>query len=363
MIQIDGSQGEGGGQIIRTALALSCLTGKSFSIENIRANRSNPGLQPQHLTCVNAAQKLCGAKVEGAELGSKNISFYPEKLEAKNIEIDVGTAGSCTLLLQSILLPALFVEKNIRISIVGGTDTKWSMPSDYFTNVFLPQVQKCCETIECKTVRRGFYPKGNGMFEIKIKPKYSVASFPSFEEFRELIKTTKNEFILKEQQNLLSIKGVSFASKTLQQATVAERMAKSAEQNLKILNVPINVRTEYCETLSDGAGITLWANFGGDEINFRNPVRIGADCLGERGKSSEEVGKEAAINLFEEINSKAPVDSHLADNLIPFMAIFGGEIKVAKITEHAKTNIFVVEQFLGKTFEVDEKNNIIRTKP
>ena len=167
---------------------------------------------------------------------------------------------------------------------------------------------------------------------------------------------------LTEQHNLIQIKGISHASLDLQKAEVAERQAKAAKIILNKFNCPIQIRTEYSDTLSTGSGITVWAIFSKnpEEIDFNNPIILGADALGEKTKRSEEVGKESAEKLVKEIESKAPVDSHLADNLMPFLALFGGRIKVSKITGHTLTNIYVCEQFLGKIFEVDKENNIIK---
>ena len=142
MISIDGSWGEAGGQIVRTALALSTITQKPFEVYDIRKGRKDSGLKNQHLYCVKSLQELCNADAEGAELGSLSLKYYPKKLVAKNLNIDIETAGSITLLLQALLLPTMFVSKPITLTIVGGTDTKWSMPFDYFNNVLLPQLQR-----------------------------------------------------------------------------------------------------------------------------------------------------------------------------------------------------------------------------
>ena len=186
--------------------------------------------------------------------------------------------------------------------------------------------------------------------DVKIKPKFSL------ENIKEAPKIE-----LLEQENLIQIKGVSHASLDLEKASVAERQARAAKLVLNKFNCPVKIQTEYCETLSTGSGITLWAIFSkdGEEIDFNNPILLGTDCLGERGKRAEIVGKEAAEKLVSEINSKAAVDLHLADNLIPFLSIFGGKIKVSKITNHTLTNIYVCEQFFDKKFDVDTENGII----
>jgi RNA 3'-phosphate cyclase len=138
MIHIDGSYMEGGGQIVRTALALSTLTGKPFKIDKIRHNRSRPGLKPQHLSCIDALKQLANAQVKGAQAGSDSVEFFPDRIYAATLSVDIGTAGSITLLLQSLLLPCMFADAPVRIKIKGGTDTRWSIPIDYFTNVILP---------------------------------------------------------------------------------------------------------------------------------------------------------------------------------------------------------------------------------
>ena len=360
MIELDGSYLEGGGSIARIALALSTLTHQPFEIENIRKNRPQPGLKHQHLFCIKALEKLCNAKAEGASLGSTSLEYYPKKIEGKTIDIDIQTAGSISLFLQAILLPAMFADKQVKLNIVGGTDGKWSAPIDYFNNIYLPQIQKYAN-IECKLIKRGYYPKGNGQVQIKINPIYKISDF---NEFYNNLKENAPKINLIEQGDLIQIKGISHASSNLQEANVAERQAKSAEITLKRYNCPINIQTEYSETLSTGSGITLWAIFSKDkdEIDARNPVRLGSDALGERGKKAEIVGKEAAQTLVTEIESKAPVDAHLADQILPLMSLVSNsKIKTSKITNHTKTNIYTIEKFLGKIFSINESNNIIST--
>jgi len=363
-MKISGSFLEAGGQIIRTALALSTITQKPFEVTDIRKGRPTPGLKNQHLHCIKSLEKLCNAKTENASLASTYIKYEPGKIESKNLKIDIGTAGSITLLLQSLLIPSIFADKPLKITIIGGTDTKFAQPFDYLKEVFLPQLKKFAD-IDAKLVRRGYYPKGNGRIELRIKQKYHLNDFSNFEEFHKDLKENPQKYNLTEQHHLIQIKGISHASFDLQKAYVAERQAKAAKFTLKNkYNCPVNIETSYSETLSTGSGITLWAIFSEDkdEININNPIRLGADSLGERGKKAETVGQEAANNLIKEIETKAPVDKYLADQLLPFMALAGkSKIKASKITNHCKTNIYVIEQFLGKTFEVDEKENIIKT--
>ena len=364
MIKLDGSYLEGGGSIVRQALALSTITQKPFEVTNIRKGRKNPGLKNQHIHCVKALEKLCNAKTQGAYLASTYLKYEPNKIESKNLDIDIGTSGSITLLLQSILIPAVFADKPSKITIIGGTEGKFAQPFDYFKEVFLPQLKRFAD-IDVKLIKRGYYPKGNGKIELKINQKYCLSDFKNFEDFQKNLKENAPKINLTQQHNLIQIKGISHASFDLQKASVAERQAKTAELILKNkYNCPIQIEIEYSRTLSLGSGITLWAIFSKnkEEIDINNPIRLGADSLGERGKKAEIVGQEAAFNLIKEIESKAPIDKYLADQVLPFMALTSkSKIKTSKITSHCKTNIYVIEQFLGKTFEIDEKENIIFT--
>jgi RNA 3'-terminal phosphate cyclase (GTP) len=362
MLKIDGSYLEGGGQIIRTALALSSLTGESFEAFNIRKGRKAPGLKAQHLHCIKALEKLCNAKPGYVELASEKLRFIPGKLEGKTINIDIGTAGSVSLLLQSILLPSFFANRKTRIKLTGGTSGKWAMPYDFFANVLAPHLKKFCKKLELKLIRRGYYPAGGGKIEITVAPEYKLSDFENFNQFQKHLKENAPQINLTEQGHLVQIKGISHASTKLQSANVAERQAKAAKLILNKLNCPVQIQAEYADTFSPGSGITLWAIFSKDqeEIDFKNPIFLGADALGERGKRAEVVGEEAANKLIKEINSKSPVDSHTADNLIPWLALFGRQIKVSEITNHTKTNIWTCEQFLGKLFAINEKENIIK---
>ena len=353
MIHLDGSYHEGGGQIVRTALALSTITGMAFEVCDIRKGRPNPGLKNQHLYCIKALEELCDAKSEGAELGSCELRFEPGKIRPKTINIDIGTAGSITLMLQAVLLPSLFAQAPLKIKIKGGTDVRWSMPFDFFDGIFLDFARDFAEG-DVKLLRRGYFPKGGGKIDIKIKPRYDIRSFPSFSEFISKLRQDIKPLDMTLQGSLQKISGISHASRMLETAEVAVRQARAARRRLNSLDVPTEIKAEYCDTLSPGSGITLFAEF--------ERCKLGADALGERGKRSEDVGEEAADKLISEIQSNAAVDQHIADNLIPILALVGGKIKVSKITAHTLTNIYTVEKFLGKIFDVDEDNRIISAR-
>lgn len=337
MIRIDGDYGEGGGQIVRTALALSTITGKPFKITNIRKGRKVAGLKAQHLHCIRVLKELCDAKTNEINVGSEYLEYTPAKIKGRTILVDIGTAGSITLLLQAVLLPCLFSKEKVRLKIKGGTDVKWSMPIDYFCNVLLPYFKKYAD-IECLLEKRGYYPKGGGKIDMKIISKGSEVPVNQFERGK-----------------LIAIKGISNASKHLSKAEVAERQARAARIMLSSLNVSIRIETHYAEALSAGSGICLWALFESEDF----PVLIGADSLGERGKKSELVGQEASEKLIKEINSGACVDQWAADNLIPLIGLFGGRIKTSEITGHTRANIYVTEKFLDCKFIIEEDKKII----
>ncbi|MBI5397948.1 RNA 3'-terminal phosphate cyclase [Candidatus Woesearchaeota archaeon] len=352
MIEIDGTYGEGGGQIVRTALALSALTGKPFHITKIREGRKVPGLKQQHVKGIEAITKLCNATSTGAHLGSKELQFAPATIKAQTLSVDIETAGSITLLLQSLLLPCIFSEGKFRLRLRGGTDVPWSLPIDYLSEVVLPQLRRYA-AIECKTEARGYYPKGGGKVDIKIKGNFSKDHLES-----------APALMLASPGKLIHIKGLSHASSDLKAANVAERQAHAAKYILAKLGCPVTIATEYQHTPSTGSGITLWAIFSHntEDVDPNNPFRIGADSHGERGKRAEIVGEEAANKLLAEISAGAAVDQHLCDNLIPLLGLVGGSLKTSVITRHTRSNIYVTELFLNKKFVVDEENKIISCK-
>lgn len=364
MIQIKGDSFEGGGQILRTALALSALTKTPFEITDIRKGRPLPGLKNQHVYCIKALKELCSAEVDKAEIGTTKLRFIPGKIKAKTLNIDIETAGSITLLLQALIIPSIFANQNIRLKIIGGTDVKWSSPVDYFSRVFLPHIIKFTKSTKFALKDRGYYPRGKGNIDLLIHPKYKISDFSNLDKFLDYIRKEDKKIRLIEQGELIQVKGTSHASKDLAKTEVAERQARKAELVLSSLNCPINITTEYRNTSSIGSGITLSALFSknGEEIDFSNPIILGSNALGEKGKNADVIGEEAAQILLKHINEKTPTDPYLADQLIPFIALFGGEIKTSEITQHSLANAYVCNKFLEDSIEIDEENNIIRSK-
>lgn len=351
MLLIDGSYKEGGGQIIRTAMALSVLTQKPFQAVNIRHKRPRPGLKHQHLTCIRALQKLANARAVGVHLGSEMIEFFPGRVRPGLLSLNIGTAGSITLLLQSLMVPVIFADGTVRLKITGGTDTKWSIPMDYFVNVILP-VFEIFSSVKIQRIRRGYYPKGQGFLELLITPRFNLQNTGNFDEFISLLRARVPSFSFTVRSALSEIRGVSAASQQLKRADVARRQAQGAVQRIAGL-FPITIEEQYEQTASIGTVITLWADF------RDTTVRIGSDALGEKGVRSEKIGEAAAVKLLDFLNSDAAVDPHLADNMIPLLALVGGSIKTTEITGHILSNIYVCEKFLDVRFSVnDEKNQL-----
>lgn len=357
MIQLDGSHLEGGGALVRVALALSALTGQEFSVANIRAGREQGGLKAQHLHAIKALQKICNAETNEVEIGSSELHFKPGKIKSGTYEIDIGTAGSITLLLQALLLPCLFAPRTVTLKIKGGTCGKWQASVDYLQNLLIPHLQRFVDKIEVRILKRGYYPQGGGEVEVKIIPRFMLSHSVHFELFWEDLKSKCARIKLIEQGKVEQVRGVINLSKELEEKNVAERIRTSAVEILRPLQVPVNIRNEHVQSLSIGGEIIVWAVCSQNgKVDFDNPVLLGADALIEMRKRSEEVGKEAAQELMKEINSGAAADHHLADQLIMFIGLLpGSEILASEVTKHALANMYVVEQFLPVKFEVEGK--------
>ena len=304
MIKLDGSYMEGGGALVRTALALSTLTNKPFEVNSIRSGRPNPGLKAQHLTSIKALKEICSAKTSDIELGTKEFWFHPGKIKRGIYEFDIGTAGSITLFLQAIILPCLFAPGKITLKVKGGTCGKWQASVDYLQNVLIPQLSRFVEKMELKVLKRGYYPKGGGEIQLEINPRFKLNEYENFSQFSEDLRYKTVKINLFEQGEMEQIRGNINASSDLSEMEVAERIKKSAENSLKEFEVPTNIRTEYKNTLSIGGEIVLWALFSQEgKMDFDNPTILGADSLIEKGKSSEKIGKDVADKLKIEINS------------------------------------------------------------
>jgi RNA 3'-phosphate cyclase len=322
MIEIDGSYGEGGGQILRTAVALAAYLETPCRILNIRKGRPNPGLRPQHAAGVNALAALCRAEVAGLNVGSVEVVFTPGRVAGGTVRIDVGTAGAIGLILQTIMLPATKALSPLLLTIQGGTDVPWAPTIGYCQEVTLSVLSQMGYAGEIALGKRGYFPRGNG------------------EVSGELKNADLSPVQLLEPGPIRMIQGRSHAANVLKQRRVAERQQEGAMASLKKLGVPCEITVEYGPAASPGSGIDLWA--------VADHTRLGATALGARGKRAEEVGEEAAAALTRQLNTGAALDEWMGDQILPFLAIAGGEsaVSIARITDHLRTNLWVINHFL-----------------
>ncbi len=328
LVKIDGSYGEGGGSILRYALSLSAITLKPVEIFNIRAKRDRPGLRPQHLNAVRALAKLVDARVEGGYIGSKRIVFIPQHGRSGRFEIDIGTAGSISLIVQALLPASISADREVIFLIRGGTDVPMAPPIDYMKEVFLRNIALMGAKVEMSIHKRGHYPRGGGIVEVRIFP----SSLDSIVKVR--------------RDNVQRIRGRTHAVKLPRHVT--SRIAKSAAKILIERGLSVDIEEEWSENshLGPGAGIVLWTD--------SSPV-IGSDDLGKRRKPSEEVGRNAALRLLEELDTGMALDKHSGDMIVPYLAMSSGKSRVgiSKLTLHAESNIWLVKQFLSVRFRVE----------
>ncbi len=335
MIEIDGSFGEGGGQIVRTAVALSAVTAKPVRITRIRQGRSKPGLAAQHARAITALAAICDARVSGATPGSAEVIFSPGTIRGGRHRIEIGTAGSVTLLMQCLLPALLCADAPSSLHIQGGTDVNWSPAVDYFKNVFLPALSSFGARVSLAVLQRGYYPRGQGEVLLEVEPaKLKTSHLGS--------RAAENCQSTPDLQNM--VQGVSHCSNLPEH--VAARQADSAAKALQEAGFQAQITREVSRLPSLGSGITLWSGC------------KGASCLGERGLPAENVGRRVAEELIIELTSPAVVDVHLADQLIPYLALAGGSYTVREASKHTRTNIWTAGHFLDRKIEIKEEKGL-----
>jgi len=342
LIEIDGSQKSGSGTILRLSVALASILGEPLHIFNIRQNRPQPGLRPQHLEAVLTAARLCDADVKGAVLNSRELWFTPKRIKGGKFEAEIGTAGSIPMLIMTVLPICLFAEDTVNLHISkGGTDVSHSPTINYMRYVFLPVLRRMGVNASITVHRYGYYPKGMGEVTLTVEP---------CKELKPLL--------MEEFGALKSVKGVSVCT-FLADRRVAERQAEAANNYLrgKGLAADIQVVNDRSNPLQKGSSIVLWAE------TDRGAV-LGADAIGELRKTSEAVGVKAAEKLYMEVDSRATVDVHLADMLIPYVALAKGKSAyyTRELSDHLETNIWLAETLLGVKFKVEKVDGLFKVE-
>jgi len=326
MITIDGSHGEGGGQILRTSLALSLVTGKPFSIHSIRAGRKKPGLMRQHLTAVNAAAEVGRAETAGNRIGSQAFTFEPNMIRPGNFHFAVGSAGSCTLVFQTILPALIIAGESSEIVLEGGTHNPFAPPFDFLEKAFLPVVNRMGPRVEAVLEKPGFYPAGGGRFRVSVKP------------------ADLNRFDLLERGDIIHQHA---------RASVANLPVKIANRELKVVMEALEWNRDRLTAVevenSQGPGNILIV-----EVESENITEVFTG-FGEKGIAAEKVAQRAVKSAQEYLAQNIPVGRYLADQLlIPMALAGGGKFRTLSPTQHTTTNIDIVKMFLDVEIAVRE---------
>lgn len=333
LLEIDGSAGEGGGQILRTSLTLSTICGMGFHISNIRAARQNPGLSEQHLAAVAAASEICAARVEGAALHSTELTFQPQQVRSGRYRFHIRTAGSASLLIQTILLPLTLPTSASSFQVTGGTHVPWSPCYHYLDRQWLPYLQLAGFEAQFTLHKSGFYPQGGGLVSGSIRPSASVMPLK-----------------LVQRGALLGIEGISAVANL--DLGIARRQKRQALGRL-LKSLPtspppkVNIRLVELSSYSKGTMFLLKGIFEAGTCCFTS--------LGEIGKPAERVADQAVDDFLRFLQSDGVVDPHLADQLMLPMLLAEGasEIRTSEITSHQLTNAAVVQLFLPGSIKID----------
>ncbi|MGC3971144.1 MAG: RNA 3'-terminal phosphate cyclase [Pirellulales bacterium] len=329
MITIDGSEGEGGGQVVRNACALSLVTGQPFRITNIRGRREKPGLMRQHLTAIEAACAIGGAECDGLAIGSGEIAFRPGAIRAGDYRFAIGTAGSTGLVLQTVLVPLLLADGPSRLVIEGGTHAMTAPPFDFIERVFLPVLNRMGPRVEARLIRHGFYPRGGGRIEIDIQPA-PVAPVDCLERGP-----------LTHVSATACIAGLPF--------DIADRELKTVRKYLDWPEEAFAVR-QLPESLGPGNVLLL-------EARFEKAAEI-VTGFGKLGTSGELLAKTAAQRMAGYLASEAFAGPYLADQLLlPFALAGGGSFTTVKPSQHMLTAIEIIALFTGRRFTIAQQAN------
>jgi len=321
MIEIDGSEGEGGGQILRSSLSLAICTQQPFRIANIRANREKPGLMRQHLTAVKAAAEICDATLDGAELGSRALTFRPGRARSGDFSFAIGTAGSCTLVLQTLLPPLLTAAAESRLRITGGTHNRAAPPFDFLQRSFMPLLARMGANVDLSLASFGFYPRGGGEIRARVSPAARLGS---------LALTSRGGWVRGYAEAYVAGLPARIATRELE--VIGKRLAWTPDQ-LRLCGLP--------NDLGPGNAVTITL-----EHEHVTEVLTG---FGEKGVRAEEVAGGAAEEAAAYLAATAPVGEHLADQLLLPLALGEGGSFVATVASgHLRSNAVIIQRFTGR---------------
>ncbi len=328
MIEIDGSYGEGGGQILRTALTLSAIENKPFEMSNIRVGRKKPGLAAQHLQCVKAMAQICDAEVSGARIGSLSLRFHPGEIKCGDYCFEIGTAGSISLVLQTILLPLSLANGPSSITIRGGTHVQFSPCFHYLKEQWLFYLKKIGLDVKIEMVRAGFYPKGGGEINVSIKHVGNV-----------------NPLTLMERGRLLRLRGISAIGNL--DLSIAERQRKQALKRLSKINIIPEIDVVPMPAFASGTMLLLVCDFENSQSCYFS--------LGAIGKRAEKVADEACEGLEHFLETKGVVDEHLADQIILPLSLANDTSRfiTPEITQHLLTNAEIIRLFSNTKIDIN----------
>lgn len=333
MHELDGS--DGGGGVLRTALALSALSGEPVRIENVRGGRPDPGLKAQHLAVVETLAAITEADVAGGEIGSETVEFDPGSLSGGRYDVEIGTAGSITLLFDALLPVAARLEEPLSVSATGGTDVAWSPPIDYLRRVKLPFLREFGLAATVEVDRRGFYPAGGGRATLRLEPSGIEAISPSRGD----------------GSGIDSVRVYSTEADALAGSDVARRQAGAAAARL---DREVDERVETTVE-SPGPGSAIVVVLAADGL-----PRAGYTALGEPGKPAERVGEEAADAANRFVDAPSHVDRRLADQLLPFLALAGGRYRVPVVSDHLESTAAVLAELgYGVSLSVDDRGAVV----
>lgn len=327
MLEIDGSFGEGGGQLLRTAVALAAITGTPLGITHIRAKRDKPGLAPQHFAAVRAVAEICGAHVEGLELRSQTLAFTPGAIRSGSYRFEVGTAGSITLVLQALLPVLVSARGPSQVTVTGGTDVRGAPPVDYFAQVLLRLLAKMGVHASLHVLRRGYYPRGGGEAAIEVFP------------------AVLKPLALESPGPLSALRGIAHVANL--PAHVAERMRAAAVATLAGIGRIAQIKTQVLNpdaAYGAGGAIVLWAETAHSVL--------GAGRVAERGVPAEALGTSAATENLSDLACGGALDTHAADQILIYTALAGrpSRFTARELSSHARTAMWLIGQFMPMRF-------------